>query len=150
MPAVSAATVAGVDCDSTAATYNSRSLAIRVLRNPDAYVPGSTWLTNLSSLAPLRPLDALSTSSTVVMSSPTVAQNATASLVAASAVADRKLFASFSACAIPGSSPTWKRRSLSPSSTGCTASHAAGAPAYMTASVRAFAPATPPDTGAST
>ena len=73
-----------------------------------------------------------------------------ASLVAASAVADRKLLASFNAWAIPGLSPTRRRRSLNPARTGSTARHAASVPAYMTESVRARAPAMPPDTGAST
>ena len=60
-----------------------------------------------------------------------------ASLVATSVVADRKLFASFIACASPGRSPTRWRRSLRPASTGATCAHASSAAAYITASVRA-------------
>ena len=53
-------------------------------------------------------------------SRPTERPKASASLVAASAVADRKLLASFSAWASPGRSPTRLRRSLRPASTGST------------------------------
>ncbi len=74
------------------------------------------------------------------MSRPTDTPNAIASLVAASAAAERKLFASLSACARPAASPTRRRRSLSPASTGSIASHTAAGPAYMTESVRARAP----------
>src|SRR5262245_28305175 len=84
------------------------------------------------------------------MSRPSEVPNAMASQVAASAVAERKLFASFIACARPGSEPTRNRRSLSPASTGWTCAHASSGPAYITASVLALAPATPPETGAST
>ena len=48
------------------------------------------------------------------MSSPTDRPKAIASLVAASAVADRKLLASFSACAMPGRSPTRRRTVAQP------------------------------------
>ena len=48
------------------------------------------------------------------MSSPADNPNETASLVARSVVAERKLLASFSACAIPARSPTLCRRSLKP------------------------------------
>ena len=54
------------------------------------------------------------------MSSPSATPNATASLVATSAVAERKLLASFIAWASPGRSPTRWRRSLRPASTGST------------------------------
>ncbi len=113
-------------------------------------MPVSTWVGNLSSVAALRPLEALRTSSIVAMSRPTEAPKATASLVAARAVADRKLLANFRAWAIPGRSPTRRVRSLSPASTGATAAQAATGPAYITDRVRARAPATPPETGAST
>ena len=103
-------------------------MAISVLRKPDEYVPVSTWLTNLSLVAALWPLDAFSTSSIVAMSRPTDVPNAIASLVAASAVADRKLLASFIACAMPGRSPTWNRRSLRPASTGSASRQASGRP----------------------
>ena len=86
----------------------------------------------------------------VARSRPTDTPKATASLVAASAVADRKLLASFNAWAIPGRDPTQRRRSLSPARTGSTASQIRGGAAYITDNVRARAPATPPDTGAST
>ncbi len=65
-------------------------------------------------------------------------------------MADRKLLANFSAWAIPGCAPTRRRRSLSPASTGSTASQVSVGAAYITDNVRARAPATPPDTGAST
>src|SRR5579884_2365383 len=58
------------------------------------------------------------------MSRPTDVPNATASLVAASAVADRKLLASFIAWANPGRSPTRRRRSLRPARTGSTRARA--------------------------
>ena len=84
------------------------------------------------------------------MSRPTDWPKAIASLVATRAVAERKLLANFIACPIPGRSPTRRKRSLKPDSTGATRSQASREPAYITASVRASAPATPPDTGAST
>ena len=104
----------------------------------------------MSLVAALCPLDASMTSSMVSMSSPTERPNAMASLVAANAVAERKLLASFSACAMPGRSPTRRLRSLNPARIGSTTWQAASGPAYMTDSVRARAPATPPDTGEST
>ena len=73
-----------------------------------------------------------------------------ASLVAASAVADRKLLANFSAWAMPGCRRRGGAGRSSPARTGSTARQAASVPAYMTESVRALAPATPPETGAST
>ena len=125
-------------------------MAISELAKPDAYRPVSTWSGNLSLVAVFRPLDALSTSSIVAMSTPTDSPKAIASLVAARAVADRKLLASFTAWAMPGRSPTRWRRSLRPARTGVTCSHASSVPANITVSVRARAPAGPPDTGAST
>ena len=82
------------------------SLTIKEFVNPDAYRPVRTWFGNLSAVAALRPLDAFNTSSMVAMSRPSDTPNAIASLVAASAVADRKLLASFIACAMPGRVPT--------------------------------------------
>ena len=85
------------------------------------------------------------------MSSPTDRPKATASLVAASAVAERKLLASLSACAMPG------RVAHPAPAVAQSGQHRldrrrtrTSVPAYITDSVRARAPATPPDTGAST
>ena len=74
------------------------------------------------------------------MSRPSPTPKAIASLVATSAVAERKLLASFIACASPGRSPTRCRQSLRPASTGSTCAHASSVAAYITASVRARAP----------
>ena len=84
------------------------------------------------------------------MSSPTAAPNATASLVAASAVADRKLLASFTACAMPGFVAHPITTVAQPGQHRLDSrSRLRRVPAYITVRVRARAPATPPETGAS-
>ena len=76
--------------------------------------------------------------------------NAIASLVAASAVAERKLLASFIACARPGLVAHPTAAIAEAGEHRLDRAHASSVPAYITASVRARAPAAPPDTGAST
>ena len=74
--------------------------------------------------------------------------SATASAVAAIAVAERKLLASFISWPRPGRPPTWNTRPNT-SSSGRTRSSSGAGPATMTASVPGDAPRTPPETGAS-
>ena len=110
----------------------------------------STWWTNLSLVAALRPLEALSTSRTVAMSRPTEAANATASLVAASAVADRKLLASLSAFDHAGAVADVEATVAQPLDDRLHRGARSRIAAYITVSVRVMAPAAPPETGAST
>ena len=81
-------------------------------------------------------------------SSPAFTPIATASEVAAIAVAERKLFASFMVCAMPGFSPMMKTLPNT-ASTSFTKSISAFGPETMTASVPFLAPPTPPLTGQS-
>jgi hypothetical protein len=60
----------------------------------------------LSSEAELRPEDALTISRIVFMSMPCLVPKSTASEVAASAVAERKLLSTFTAWPCPGFGPT--------------------------------------------
>jgi len=60
---------------------------------------------NLSSLAVLRPLPELITSIITRGSRPALTPSTTASDVAATAVADNRLFTSFIICPMPGSAP---------------------------------------------
>ena len=131
-------------------TYSRRSFAISAVRKPASYVPVSTRLGNLSTVAELRPVEALSTSSITARSSPWARPKASASDVAASAVAERKLLSSFMVWPCPASVPTWKMWPAKASSTARWSSSTAAGPANMSASVPARAPATPPDTGPST
>ena len=82
-------------------------------------------------------------------SSPAFTPMATASDVAAIAVAERKLLASFMVCAMPGLSPMMNTRPKTESASLTTSTSACG-PDTMTASVPLLAPPTPPDTGEST
>src|SRR5450432_1617057 len=106
-------------------------------------------LGNLSEVAELRPVDTFSTSTMVAMSSPWATPNATASDVAASAVADKKLLANFIAWPRPARSPTWKTLPVNDCSNARWASSTSTGPANINEIVLARAPAAPPDTGPS-
>ena len=81
-------------------------------------------------------------------SSPDLTPITTASDVAAIAVADRKLLASFMVCAEPGFSPMKNTLPITPSA-GFSRSQSARGPDTITASVPFSAPPTPPLTGQS-
>ena len=81
-------------------------------------------------------------------SSPALTPIATASEVAAMAVAERKLLASFMVCAMPGLWPMMKTLPNTASASLTTSMSACG-PDTMTASVPLLAPPTPPLTGES-
>ena len=78
------------------------------LRKLDADGRGTIEIYEQLAASELRPDDALTTSTIIGRSSPWCRPNAIASEVAASAVADRKLFSSFMAWPWPGCEPTWK------------------------------------------
>ena len=103
----------------------------------------------LSIDAVLRPLPALITSHITAGSSPDFTPNTTASAVAAIAVAESRLFASFIVWPMPGRSPM-KNTLPKTASIGSSSVQSARGPATITASVPATAPATPPLTGEST
>jgi hypothetical protein len=103
----------------------------------------------LSIEAVLRPLPALITSHMTAGSSPDFTPNTTASAVAAIAVAESRLFASFIVWPMPGRSPM-KNTLPKTASIGSSSAQSARGPATITASVPATAPATPPLTGEST
>ena len=88
------------------------------------------------------------TSIMIAGSKPAFTPIATASEVAAIAVADRKLLASFMVCAMPGFSPMTKTLPKTLSASLTTSTSAFG-PDTMTASVPLLAPPTPPLTGES-
>jgi hypothetical protein len=104
---------------------------------------------NLSCVALLRPLEALMMSSSTLGSSPALTPIAIASEVATSAVAARRLLASFALWASPGFSPV-KKILPKVRSTGSISPKTGLGQDTMTASVPALAPVTPPLTGAST
>ena len=101
-------------------------------------------------MAELRPLETLRTSTIIARSRPWARPKASASDVAASAVADRKLLSSFIAWPCPGGAPTWKTLPANASKIGRCASRTASGPANISEMVPARAPATPPETGPST
>jgi hypothetical protein len=124
------------------------SFFINPLVKPRLKVPGSTRRGNLSSVAVLRPLPALITSSMMRGSSPALTPITIASEVAAIAVAERKLLHSFIVCPAPGCS-LMKNTLPITFSAGSTAATSARGPDTITASVPFSAPPTPPLTGES-
>ena len=102
----------------------------------------------MSRLAVFMPDPALITSIMTLGSSPDLTPITTASEVATTAVADKKLLASFMVWAEPGFSPI-KNTLPMISSAGLTASASAFGPDTITASVPFSAPPTPPETGLS-
>ena len=123
------------------------SFIIKPLVKPRSKVRGSTILGNLCSVAVLRPLPALITSSMMRGSSPALTPMTIASEVAAMAVADRRLLQSFMVCPAPGFS-LMKNTLPITASAGSSASTSARGPDTITASVPLAAPLTPPLTGA--
>src|SRR3954449_9047349 len=104
---------------------------------------------NLSVVAELRPVLALSTSIIFAMSRPLAMPKATASDVAANAVADRKLLASFIEWPWRERTPTWKTLPVNDSSNARCAVNTSAGPLNINEIVAARAPAAPPDTGPS-
>ena len=96
----------------------------------------------------MRPEPALITSIITAGSRPAFTPIATASEVAAMAVAERKLFASFMVCAMPGLWPMTNTRPKTDNASLTTSMWPCG-PDTMTASVPFLAPPTPPLTGES-
>ena len=110
---------------------------------------GRMYFGNLSELAVLRAVPALSTSTTRPGSSPAFTPITTASDVMAMAVADRRLFSSFIVCPIPGLVP---QKKIFPrfSRIGRKRGRVSSGQDTMTASVPFSAPGSPPLTGEST
>ncbi len=125
------------------------SLSIRRSENPESKVRGTMKSGHLFSVDPLRPLEALIAPSTVGMSRPNSAAAAIASHVASRWVAESRLFSALTACPAP-TSPTGTTRAPSTPSSGRTRATSPGAPPAMMVRRPLTAPATPPETGAST
>src|SRR5262245_31348157 len=128
--------------------HSFTSLIISPLVKPRSNVRGRMILGNLCSVAVLRPVPALITSSMTRGSSPAFTPITIASAVAAIAVAERKLLASFMVCPSPGCSPM-KNTLPNTASAGSTRLTSWRGPDAITASVPLEAPVTPPLTGLS-
>src|SRR5215472_6379472 len=128
--------------------HSLRSLVINPTVKPRLKVRGSTTRPNLSSVAVLRPVPELITSSMMRGSSPALTPMTIASDVAVMAAAERKLLHSFIVCPAPGRSPMKKVLPMT-GSAGSIAATSARGPDTISASVPLAAPVTPPLTGQS-
>src|SRR5262245_13151323 len=102
------ATSIGTPSALPSARQSLRSLVISPTVKPRLKARGSTTRPNLSSVAVLRPVPALITSSMMRGSSPALTPITIASEVAVMAAAERKLLHSFMVCPAPGRSPMKK------------------------------------------
>src|SRR5262245_47276659 len=125
-----------------------RSLVINPTVKPRLKARGSTTRPNLSSVAVLRPVPELITSSMMRGSSPALTPMTIASDVAVMAAAERKLLQSFMVCPAPGRSLMKKVLPIA-ANAGSMALTSARGPEAINASVPFVAPVTPPLTGQS-
>src|SRR5215470_2716709 len=146
--ATACATSMGTPSAAASAKASCTSFIIKPLVKPRSNVRGNTTWGNLCSVAVLRPVPALITSSMTRGSSPALTPITIASEVAATAVADRKLLASFIVWPAPGCS-LMKNTLPNTCRAGSMAAISACGPDAMTASVPFSAPRTPPLTGLS-
>src|SRR5262245_5011434 len=128
--------------------HSLRSLVINPTVKPRLKARGSTTRPNLSSVAVLRPVPELMTSSMVCGSRPAFTPMTIASEVAVMAAADRKLLHSFIVWPAPGRSPMKNIRPIA-ASAGSIAATSPRGPDAINASVPLAAPVTPPLTGQS-
>src|SRR5262245_23227166 len=128
--------------------HSLRSLVINPTVKPRLKVRGSTTRPNLSSVAVLRPVPELITSSMMRGSSPALTPMTIASDVAVMAAAERKLLQSFMVCPAPGRSLMKKILPIA-ASAGSMALTSARGPEAINASVPFVALVTPPLTGQS-